>query len=110
MEIWEACPQLVCLDPERTYYEGYISVLDQELHLSITLPPNRSLKNAQIDVEPKVFYILQEYQGLVKQRLNQCSGLATFLKELKVSIKLRFITVQPDFAIKLLPEYLTLFI
>lgn len=81
------CPQLVCLNQDGTYYEGYLSVLDQEFHLAITLPPNRLLKDAHIDVEPKVFYLLQEYQTLVKQRLNQCSGLATFLQELKVLLE-----------------------
>ncbi|GAB1601959.1 E3 ubiquitin-protein ligase FANCL-like [Argonauta hians] len=87
MDLWEVCPQMACLNSEGTFYDGYISVFNQNYRLSITLPPDGSLKEAQLNFQPDLHYLLLEHQPLIKQRLSHGSNVVAFLKELKVLLE-----------------------
>ncbi|XP_014786459.2 E3 ubiquitin-protein ligase FANCL isoform X1 [Octopus bimaculoides] len=87
MDLWEVCPQMVCMNKGGTFYDGYIGVMNQNFRMSLTLPPDGSLQEAEIKFQPDLYYLLIEHQPLIKQRLSQCPNVTAFLQELKVLLE-----------------------
>ncbi|XP_042713175.1 E3 ubiquitin-protein ligase FANCL isoform X3 [Chrysemys picta bellii] len=77
------CPLLLPQNREGTVYEGFVTVQDRDFHIRILLPSDFQLKNARIHCSWRLKKVLHGYHQIVKQRLQHCSDLVSFMVELK---------------------------
>ncbi|XP_049591958.1 E3 ubiquitin-protein ligase FANCL [Syngnathus scovelli] len=80
-------PILLPLNVEKTIYDGFITVHEKDLRLRIHLPPDRQLKKAKLHCCWKLKHLINGYEHIVKQRLNQSTDLVSFILELKTVLE-----------------------
>ncbi|XP_065256594.1 E3 ubiquitin-protein ligase FANCL [Emys orbicularis] len=81
------CPLLLPQNRERSVYEGFVTVQDRDFHIRILLPSDFQLKNARIHCSWCLKKVLHGYHQIVKQRLQHCSDLVSFMVELKTILE-----------------------
>ncbi|KAK3733582.1 hypothetical protein QZH41_008474 [Actinostola sp. cb2023] len=106
LEVFEVCPLLIPQDSSGRYYEGYITACRKSFRFSIRIPEGSGLKDARIDCSWKLKHLLRDYQGILKQRLEQSTDLPSFLIELK-SILERLLQSENEEHIISHPKYYT---
>ncbi|XP_020896902.1 E3 ubiquitin-protein ligase FANCL [Exaiptasia diaphana] len=87
VEVFEVCPLLIPQDSSFRRYEGYITVCHKSFRISISLPESSNMKDARIECCWKLKHLLKDYQGVLKQRLDQSADLPSFLTELKTILE-----------------------
>ncbi|KAK7891184.1 hypothetical protein WMY93_023147 [Mugilogobius chulae] len=75
------------MNKEKTVYDGFISVQEQDFRIRILLPPDRQIKQAKLHCCWKLKHLLQGYEPIIKQRLQQASDLGSFLLEMKTVLE-----------------------
>ncbi|XP_034407279.1 E3 ubiquitin-protein ligase FANCL isoform X3 [Cyclopterus lumpus] len=80
-------PLLLPLNQERTVYDGFLSVQERDFRLRVLLPPGRPFKRARLHCCWQLKHLLQGYEHIVKQRLQQSADLVTFILELKTVLE-----------------------
>ncbi|KAJ0067079.1 hypothetical protein NL108_010246 [Boleophthalmus pectinirostris] len=80
-------PRLLPMNRERTIYDGFITVQEQDFRLRILLPPDGQIKRAKLHCCWQLKHLLRGYEAIVKQRLQQSSHLGSFLLELKTVLE-----------------------
>ncbi|XP_075781639.1 E3 ubiquitin-protein ligase FANCL isoform X2 [Pelodiscus sinensis] len=81
------CPLLLPQNREGSVYEGFVTAQDRDFHIRILLPSDFQLKNARIQCSWHLKRVLHGYHQIVKQRLQHCSDLVTFMVELKTILE-----------------------
>ncbi|XP_039594900.1 E3 ubiquitin-protein ligase FANCL isoform X1 [Polypterus senegalus] len=82
------CPLLLPQNKEKTVYDGFITVQEQDFRIRIVLPSDHQLKHASFKCCWQLKAFLQGYQNIIKQRLHHCSDLASFMLELKTVLEI----------------------
>ncbi|XP_077960638.1 E3 ubiquitin-protein ligase FANCL isoform X2 [Gasterosteus aculeatus] len=80
-------PLLVPLNRDKTLYDGFITVQDRDFRLRVLLPAAGGLKGARLHCCWQLKHLLQGYEHVVKQRLQQSADLVTFVLELKTVLE-----------------------
>lgn len=80
-------PLLLPLNKEKTVYDGFITVEEQDFRMRILLPPDRQLKQAKLHCSWQLKHLLHGYEHIVKQRLQQSTDLVSFILELKTVLE-----------------------
>ncbi|XP_056291106.1 E3 ubiquitin-protein ligase FANCL isoform X1 [Pseudoliparis swirei] len=104
-------PLLLPLNKERTVYDGFITVQrvpvsrlytpllslfqERDFRLRVLLPPDRAFKRARLHCCWRLKHLLQGYENIVKQRLQQSADLVTFILELKTVLEV-VLKSRPD--------------
>uniref|UniRef100_A0A8C6WHP6 FA complementation group L n=1 Tax=Neogobius melanostomus TaxID=47308 RepID=A0A8C6WHP6_9GOBI len=60
-------PLLLPMNKERTVYDGFITVQEQDFRMRILLPPDRQIKQAKLHCCWQLKHLLAEYEPIVKQ-------------------------------------------
>ncbi|XP_067384604.1 E3 ubiquitin-protein ligase FANCL [Channa argus] len=81
-------PLLLPLNKEKTVYDGFVTVQEQDFRMRIHLPPDRQLKRAKLHCSWKLKHLLRGYEHIVKQRLQQSPDLVSFILELKTVLEM----------------------
>ncbi|XP_026165921.1 E3 ubiquitin-protein ligase FANCL isoform X2 [Mastacembelus armatus] len=81
-------PLLLPLNKERTLYDGFLTVQEQDFRMRIQLPPDRQIKQAKLHCSWQLKHLLRGYEHIVKQRLQQSADLVSFILELKTVLEL----------------------
>ncbi|XP_039385762.1 E3 ubiquitin-protein ligase FANCL isoform X2 [Mauremys reevesii] len=81
------CPLLLPQNREGSVYEGFVTVQDRDFHIRILLPSDFQLKNARIHCSWRLKKVLHGYHQIVKQRLQHCSDLVSFMVEFKTILE-----------------------
>ncbi|KAG7229915.1 hypothetical protein INR49_009633 [Caranx melampygus] len=76
-------PLLLPLNKEKTVYDGFVTVQEQDFRLRIELPSNGQLRRARLHCSWQLKHLLRGYEHIVKQRLQQSADLVSFMLELK---------------------------
>ncbi|XP_006008184.1 E3 ubiquitin-protein ligase FANCL isoform X2 [Latimeria chalumnae] len=84
----QQCPLLLPQDKEKTVYDGFVTVQGRDFRLRILLPSDRLLKNARLQCCWQLKHILRGYHQIIKQRLQHCSDLVSFMLELKTVLEI----------------------
>uniref|UniRef100_UPI003590102B E3 ubiquitin-protein ligase FANCL-like isoform X1 n=1 Tax=Myxine glutinosa TaxID=7769 RepID=UPI003590102B len=79
----QECPLLLPQDGSRTCYDGFITIKERDVRIRVEIPLDRQLKNARIYCDWMLQQSVQDYQKLIKQRLQQSDNLTDFLVEFK---------------------------
>uniref|UniRef100_A0A8C4QKQ0 FA complementation group L n=1 Tax=Eptatretus burgeri TaxID=7764 RepID=A0A8C4QKQ0_EPTBU len=79
----QECPLLLPQDRGRTCYDGFITIKERDFRIRVEIPLDRQLKNARIYCDWILQQLVQDYQKLIKQRLQQSDNLTDFLIEFK---------------------------
>ncbi|XP_069810711.1 E3 ubiquitin-protein ligase FANCL isoform X3 [Dendropsophus ebraccatus] len=77
------CPLLLPQDVRGRVYDGFIRAQEKDFRLRVILPTNLQLHNARLECSWQLRKVLQGYQHIVKQRLQQSADLSSFMMELK---------------------------
>ncbi|XP_034040214.1 E3 ubiquitin-protein ligase FANCL isoform X2 [Thalassophryne amazonica] len=80
-------PLLLPLNKDKTVYDGFITVQEQDFRMRITLPPDRQLKLAKLHCCCQLKHLLRGYEHIMKQRLQQSADLVSFILELKTILE-----------------------
>ncbi|XP_075933648.1 E3 ubiquitin-protein ligase FANCL isoform X1 [Anarhichas minor] len=97
-------PLLFPLNKQKTLYDGFITVLERDFRLRVLLPPDGQLKGARLHCCWQLRQVLQGYEHIVKQRLQQSADLVTFILELKTVLVRRRSTPWLEVGLKSRPE------
>ncbi|XP_076191286.1 E3 ubiquitin-protein ligase FANCL isoform X3 [Aptenodytes patagonicus] len=98
------CPLLLPQNREGTAYEGFVTAQGRDFHIRVLLPMDLQLKNARIECSWHLKKILHGYRHILKQRLQSCPDLASFMVELKTILEIALKNTQ-DLHIPRPPEY-----
>lgn len=85
--MFRQCPLLLPQNKERTVYDGFVTVQDRDFRLRIVLPSDHDVKHARLQCNWQLKHVLQGYQQILKQRLQHCSDLVSFMLELKTVLE-----------------------
>ncbi|XP_067845141.1 E3 ubiquitin-protein ligase FANCL isoform X2 [Heptranchias perlo] len=77
------CPLLLPQNRQKTVFDGFIMVKDKEFRVRILLPEEKHLRHARLQCSWQLKQVLHGYQHIVKQRLQHCSDLVSFMLEFK---------------------------
>lgn len=80
-------PLIIALNKEKTVYDGFITVMEKDLRIRISLPPDRQMKQAKLHCCWQMKRLLHGYQHIVKQRLQHSTNLMAFILELKTVLE-----------------------
>ncbi|KAG7468811.1 hypothetical protein JOB18_018562 [Solea senegalensis] len=80
-------PLFLPLNREKTVYDGFVTVQEQDFRLRLQLPPDRQLKRAKLHCSWQLRHLLRGSEHIVKQRLQQSADLDSFLLELKTVLE-----------------------
>ncbi|XP_071337576.1 E3 ubiquitin-protein ligase FANCL isoform X2 [Trachinotus anak] len=80
-------PLLLPLNQEKTVYDGFVTVQEQDFRLRIQLPPDRQLRRARLHCSWQLKHLLRGHEHIVKQRLQQSANLVSFMLELKTVVE-----------------------
>ncbi|KAJ8402697.1 hypothetical protein AAFF_G00363690 [Aldrovandia affinis] len=80
-------PMLLPLNKEKTIYDGFITVQENDFRIRILLPSDRQLKYSKLQCCWRLKQILHGYQHIIKQRLQHSSDLVSFILELKTVLE-----------------------
>ncbi|KAI1894764.1 hypothetical protein AGOR_G00119100 [Albula goreensis] len=83
----QECPMLLPVNKDKTIYDGFITVQENDFRIRILLPSDRQLKNAKLQSCWRLKQLLQGYQHIIKQRLQHSSDLVSFILELKTVLE-----------------------
>ncbi|XP_043551973.1 E3 ubiquitin-protein ligase FANCL isoform X1 [Chiloscyllium plagiosum] len=64
------------------------SVEDKEFRIRILLPEQKCLRNARLQCSWQLKQVLRGYQHIIKQRLQHCSNLVSFMLEFKTVLEI----------------------
>uniref|UniRef100_A0A7M4F5D1 FA complementation group L n=1 Tax=Crocodylus porosus TaxID=8502 RepID=A0A7M4F5D1_CROPO len=81
------CPLLLRQDRRGSAYEGFVTAQGRDFHIRILLPSDFQLKNARIQCSWQLKRLLHGYRQILKQRLQHCSDLVSFMEELKTILE-----------------------
>uniref|UniRef100_A0A3Q3GW81 E3 ubiquitin-protein ligase FANCL n=1 Tax=Labrus bergylta TaxID=56723 RepID=A0A3Q3GW81_9LABR len=62
-------PMLLPLNKEKTVYDGFITVQEQDFRMRILLPPDRQMKQARLHCCWQLKHLLRGYEHIVKQEV-----------------------------------------
>lgn len=85
MEMLLEFPNLVIQNSDGTKYDGYMTVMNDEFHLSIEYP--KDVSKATVACDWKLKCLLVDCSDILKQRLRQSKSLPNFLHEMKSIIE-----------------------
>ncbi|KAM4590807.1 E3 ubiquitin-protein ligase FANCL isoform 2-T3 [Odontesthes bonariensis] len=80
-------PFLLPLNTEKTFFDGFITVLGRDFRMRILLPPDGQLKRARLCCCWQLKHLLSGYEHILKQRLQQSANLVSFILELKTVLE-----------------------
>ncbi|CAL1578555.1 unnamed protein product [Knipowitschia caucasica] len=80
-------PLLLPMNRNKTVYDGFITVQDQDFRLRVLLPPDRQIKQAKVLCCWSLRNMLRGHEVIIKQRLLQSSDLGSFLLEMKTVLE-----------------------
>ncbi|XP_052767646.1 E3 ubiquitin-protein ligase FANCL-like [Mya arenaria] len=83
MNILTDFPYLIPQEPDGFHYNGYISIKNKLFRLEVKLPSSGNLQDGQVNCDWKLRQVLGNFSSILKQRLQQCDTLHSFLKELQ---------------------------
>ncbi|XP_067900989.1 E3 ubiquitin-protein ligase FANCL isoform X3 [Heterodontus francisci] len=82
------CPLLLPQNIQKTVFDGFIMVKDKEFRVRILLPEQKGLRHARLQCSWQLKQVLRGYQHIVKQRLQHCSDLVSFMLEFKAVLEI----------------------
>ncbi|XP_056092926.1 E3 ubiquitin-protein ligase FANCL [Rhinichthys klamathensis goyatoka] len=80
-------PMIIALNKEKTVYDGFITVLEKDFRIRISLPPDHQMKQAKLHCCWQMKRLLHGYQHIVKQRLQHSTNLMAFILELRTVLE-----------------------
>ncbi|KAM8858546.1 E3 ubiquitin-protein ligase FANCL isoform 2-T3 [Spinachia spinachia] len=80
-------PLLLPFNKNKTLYDGFITVQERDFRLRVLLPTDGQLTGARLRCCWQLKHLLQGYEHIVKQRLQQSADLVTFVLELKTVLE-----------------------
>ncbi|XP_041106899.1 E3 ubiquitin-protein ligase FANCL [Polyodon spathula] len=80
-------PLLLPQNKEKTVYDGFITVQEKDFRLRIILPSDLQLKHARLQCSWQLKQLLHGYHHIIKQRLQHCCDLASFMLELRTLLE-----------------------
>ncbi|KAF4105806.1 E3 ubiquitin-protein ligase FANCL [Onychostoma macrolepis] len=80
-------PMIIPLNKEKTVYDGFITVLEKDFRIRISLPPDHQMKQAKLHCCWQMKRLLHGYQQIVKQRLQHSTNLMAFILELRTVLE-----------------------
>ncbi|XP_052429244.1 E3 ubiquitin-protein ligase FANCL [Carassius gibelio] len=80
-------PMIIPLNKEKTVYDGFITVMEKDFRIRISLPPDRQMKQAKLHCCWQMKRLLHGYQHIVKQRLQHSTNLMAFILELRTVLE-----------------------
>uniref|UniRef100_A0A672P6W0 E3 ubiquitin-protein ligase FANCL n=1 Tax=Sinocyclocheilus grahami TaxID=75366 RepID=A0A672P6W0_SINGR len=63
-------PMIIALNKEKTVYDGFITVLEKDFRIRISLPPDHQMKQAKLHCCWQMKRLLHGYQHIVKQHMS----------------------------------------
>ncbi|XP_023776389.1 E3 ubiquitin-protein ligase FANCL-like, partial [Cyanistes caeruleus] len=98
------CCPLLPQDRRGAAYEGFVTAQGGDFHIRLLLPVDLQLKNARIECSWRLKKILHGCWHILKQRLQSCPDLVSFMVELKTVLEIALKNTQ-DLHISRPPEY-----
>ncbi|XP_048060908.1 E3 ubiquitin-protein ligase FANCL isoform X2 [Megalobrama amblycephala] len=80
-------PMIIALNKEKTVYDGFITVLEKDFRIRISLPPDHQMKQAKLHCCWQMKRLLHGYQHILKQRLQHSTNLMAFILELRTVLE-----------------------
>ncbi|CAH1792405.1 unnamed protein product [Owenia fusiformis] len=105
MDVLSVCPHLLPLNASKTYYKGFINVLERQFKIEIQLKLPGVLKDARFTCDWQLSQLLHCHRNIITQRLHHSNTLAGFLVELKTIIERQLELMHFKRAVKQSPSY-----